>query len=115
MSRLCPVSSNLVQVAELKALGQEIPLSTFQRLRRSYEQEGLWGLVDGRATRQPSPDGLVDRRIADAVRRAAAEQATGTVGRVGHDAGCSFTARLHSHGGRQLSVWIDTSCFVSLD
>jgi len=75
----------MAKVAELKALGQEIPLSTFQRLRRSYEQEGLWGLVDGRATRQPSPDGLADKRIAEAVRRAVDEQvdqSTGTVGRV---------------------------------
>jgi hypothetical protein len=75
----------MAKVAELKALGQEIPLSTFQRLRRSYEQEGLWGLVDGRATRQPSPGGLVDKRIADAVRRAVAEQtdqSTVTVGRL---------------------------------
>src|SRR5262249_26745085 len=58
----------MAKVAGLGALGHEIPLSTFQRLRRSYEQEGLWGLVDGRATRQPSPGGLVDKRIADAVR-----------------------------------------------
>jgi transposase InsO family protein len=75
----------MAKVAELGALGHEIPLSTFQRLRHSYEQEGLWGLVDGRATRQPSPGGLADKRIADAVRRAVAEQtdqSTGTVGRV---------------------------------
>jgi putative transposase len=75
----------MAKVAELKGLGQEIRLSSFQRLRRRYEQEGLWGLVDGRATRQPSPDGLVDKRIAGAVRRAVAEQtdqSTGTIGRL---------------------------------
>lgn len=70
----------MAKVAELKALGHEIPISTFQRMRRSYEQEGLWGLVDGRATRQPSPDGLVDKRIADAVRRALAEQTDQSTG-----------------------------------
>ncbi|HTT51820.1 MAG TPA: hypothetical protein VMH35_10520 [Streptosporangiaceae bacterium] len=75
----------MAKVAELKVLGHDIPISTFQRMRRSYEQEGLWGLIDGRATRQPSPDGRVDKRIADAVRRAVAEQtdqSTGTVGRL---------------------------------
>jgi len=75
----------IAKVAELRADGQEVPLSTFQRLRRSYEQEGAWGLVDGRATRQPSTAGLVDERIVDAVRRAVAEQAdqsTGTIGRL---------------------------------
>jgi putative transposase len=75
----------IAKVAELKLLGHEVPLSTFQRLRRSYEQEGVWGLVDGRGTRPPSPGGLVDERIVDAVRRAVAEQAdksTGTIGRL---------------------------------
>lgn len=75
----------IAKVAELRAVGHEVSLSTLQRLRRSYEQQGLWGLVDGRATRQPSPAGLVDERIVEAVRRAVAEQAgqsTGTIGRL---------------------------------
>ncbi len=75
----------IAKVAELRALGHDVPLSTFQRLRRSYEQEGVWGLVDGRGTRPPSPAGLVDKRIVDAVRRAVAEQSgqsTGTIGRL---------------------------------
>jgi hypothetical protein len=75
----------MAKVAELKALGHEVPLSTFQRLRRSYEVEGLWGLVDARVRRWLSAAGTVDGRIVEAVRRAVAEQtdkSTGTIGRL---------------------------------
>ena len=75
----------MAKVAELGALGHEVPLSTFQRLRRSYEIEGLWGLVDARTRRWLATAGTVDERIVGAVRRALAEQthqSTGTVGRL---------------------------------
>jgi transposase InsO family protein len=75
----------IAKVAELTAQGRPVPLSTFQRMRRSYQTEGLWGLVDGRVTRRPGTAGKVDERIVDAVRRAVAEQAdqsTGTASRL---------------------------------
>jgi putative transposase len=75
----------IAKVAELAALGHAVPLSTFQRLRRSYEVEGLWGLVDARIRRWLFAAGTVDERIVEAVRRAVAEQtnqSTGTVGRL---------------------------------
>ena len=54
-------------------------------MRRSYQPEGLWGLVDGRVSRWLSAAGTVDERIVEAVRQAVAEQAdqsTGTIGRL---------------------------------
>ena len=75
----------MAKVAELKALGHDVSLSTVQRLRRSYELEGLWGLVDARVSRWLSAVGMVDERIVEAVRQAVAEQAdqsTGTIGRL---------------------------------
>jgi len=73
------------KVAELVAAGHRVGLSTLQRLRRSYETEGLWGLVDHRLTRPAAPSGRVDARVVDAVRRAVAEEtnrSTGTRGRL---------------------------------
>ena len=75
----------IAKVAELRAAGRHVPLRTLQRLRRSYETEGVWGLVDHRFTRQSSMTGRVDERVVDAVRRAVAEEtdcSTGTVDRL---------------------------------
>jgi putative transposase len=75
----------LAKVAELAAGGQAVGLSTLQRLRRAYEREGLWGLIDHRMTRGASPTGRVDARVVDAVRQAIAgetDRSTGTVGRL---------------------------------
>jgi putative transposase len=75
----------IAKAAELRAAGRQVPLRTLQRLRRSYQTSGVWGLVDGRAARRSSPSGRVDERVADAVRRAVAEEtgrSTGTVGRL---------------------------------
>ena len=75
----------LAKVAELEAAGRRVPLSTLQRLRLAYERQGLWGLVDGRATRSSSVTGRADPRVAEAVRQAIAEEtdrSTGTVGRL---------------------------------
>jgi transposase InsO family protein len=69
----------------LRLTGHDVPLRTLQRLRRRYETEGVWGLVDHRFTRQSSVAGRVDERVVDAVRRAAAEEtdrSTGTVDRL---------------------------------
>jgi hypothetical protein len=75
----------LAKVAELAAQGQRVSLATVQRLRRSYQREGLWALVDRRVARGASPTGRVDPQIVDAARQAIAEEtdrSTGTVSRL---------------------------------
>jgi putative transposase len=75
----------IAKAAELQAASRHVPLRTLQRLRRSYETDGVWGLVDHRFTRQSSVGGRVDERVVDAVRRAIAEEtdrSTGTVDRL---------------------------------
>jgi putative transposase len=75
----------IAKAAELRLAGHDVPLRTLQRLRRSYETEGVWGLVDHRFTRQSSVAGRVDERVVDAVRQAVAEEtdrSTGTVDRL---------------------------------
>ncbi len=75
----------LAKVAELAAQGQRVSLATVQRLRRRYQQEGLWALVDHRVARQASATGRVDPRIVQAARQAIAEEtdrSTGTVSRL---------------------------------
>jgi putative transposase len=75
----------IAKAAELRRAGHDVPLRTLQRLRRSYETDGVWGLVDHRFTRQSSVAGRVDERVVDAVRRAVAEEtdrSTGTVDRL---------------------------------
>jgi len=56
----------LAKHAALTAAGHEVALSTLQRLRRRYELEGIWGLVDRRyavARRRGGPGGRVDPRV----------------------------------------------------
>ena len=78
----------LAKHAALTAAGHEVALSTLQRLRRRYELEGAWGLVDrryARAGQGRGPGGRVDPRVVEAARRAISEQtgrSTGTVGRL---------------------------------
>jgi putative transposase len=75
----------IAKAAELRLAGQDVPLRTLQRLRRSYETDGVWGLVDHRFARQSSVSGRVDERVVDAVRQAVAEEtdrSTGTVDRL---------------------------------
>lgn len=75
----------LAKVAELAAAGHQVRLRTLQRLRRAYEVEGLWGLVDGRVRRSTEPSGQIDPRIVAAVEAAVAaetDRSTGTVSRL---------------------------------
>jgi len=79
----------LAKHAALTAAGHEVALSTLQRLRRRYELEGIWGLVDRRyAAARRGGGGLggrVDPRVVEAARRAISEQtdrSTGTVARL---------------------------------
>lgn len=51
---------------ELTASGRPTAFRSLQRLRRNYEREGLWGLVDGRSTkavRLVGPSSQVDPRV----------------------------------------------------
>src|SRR5262249_34068283 len=78
----------LAKHAALAAAGHDVALSTLQRLRRRYELEGVWGLVDRRyaaARRGSGPGGRVDPRVVEAARQAIAEEtgrSTGTVARL---------------------------------
>ena len=75
----------LAKVEELRSAGHQVVLRSFQRLRRRYEVDGLWGLVDGRFTRGSSATGRADQRVVEAIGQAVREQtnaSTGTVERV---------------------------------
>ena len=75
----------LSKLAELREQGHEVGMTTLRRQRRNYQRDGLWGLVDGRATRATSITGRVDERVIAAVRRAIDEEtdrSTGTVARL---------------------------------
>ena len=73
----------MAKVGELAAGGHQVPLSTFQRLRLSYERRGVWGLVDHRAARRPGV--RTDERVLEAIARGVREEtarSTGTVDRL---------------------------------
>ena len=73
----------MAKVGELAAAGYQVPLSTLQRLRLSYEKRGIWGLVDHRAA--PRPGGRTDERVLEALAQAVREEtdrSTGTVDRL---------------------------------
>ncbi|WTY68933.1 hypothetical protein OG418_00285 [Streptomyces phaeochromogenes] len=56
---------------ELTALGfGRVSRTTVQRMRLAYRKQGLWGLLDHRSTRAPSPTGRADERVVAAVREA---------------------------------------------
>ncbi|MFI6093850.1 Mu transposase C-terminal domain-containing protein [Streptomyces sp. NPDC051218] len=56
---------------ELTALGfGRVSRTTVQRMRLAYRKQGLWGLLDHRTTRTPSPTGRSDERVVAAVREA---------------------------------------------
>jgi transposase InsO family protein len=73
------------KAAELVATGLPASERTIQRLRACWQEQGLWGLVDGRATRMHSPTGRADERFVAAVVEVLAAQesmSTGTRSRV---------------------------------
>jgi putative transposase len=75
----------LAKVVELTGQGEQVSFKTLQRLRRGYEREGLWALVDRRSARLSSPTGRADARVVAAMLTAIAEQtdkSSGTAGRV---------------------------------
>ncbi|WP_405562598.1 transposase [Streptomyces phaeochromogenes] len=73
------------KAAELTAAGQPASAVTVRRMRARYREQGLWGLVDGRAARRRSPVGRADERVISAIVRALEaqrERSTGTLSRL---------------------------------
>jgi hypothetical protein len=66
---------------ELCAAGEPTSAWTVGRMRRRYQTQGLWGLVDQRATRQPPRYGHADPRLVGAIQaqlELETDQSTGT-------------------------------------
>jgi transposase InsO family protein len=73
------------KAAELLASGTPTSETTIHRMRRRWREQGLWGLVDHRATRLSSPTGRCDERVVEIVEELLAAQetvSTGTRGRI---------------------------------
>jgi hypothetical protein len=68
------------KVAELTAAGEQVSTRTLGRLRKRYEEQGLWGLVDQRYARTSSQFGRVDERVIDAITAAVDEQTDASTG-----------------------------------
>jgi putative transposase len=68
------------KAAELAAAGEPGSVRNLRRLRQRYERQGLWGLVDHRATRLSREFGRVDERVVGAVAEAMEEQADDSTG-----------------------------------
>ncbi|SMF87511.1 Mu transposase C-terminal domain-containing protein, partial [Streptomyces sp. Amel2xC10] len=63
------------KAAELTAIGfGPVSRTTVQRMRLAYRKQGLWGLVDHRTTRRPSPTGRTDERVIAAIEEALRRQ-----------------------------------------
>ena len=73
------------KAAELSAAGMPTSAVTVRRMRARYRQDGVWGLVDHRATRPRSVLGRADERVVAALREvleAGRERSSGTLGRL---------------------------------
>lgn len=73
------------KAAELSAAGMPTSAVTMRRMRARYRQDGVWGLVDHRATRPRSVLGRADERLVAALQEvleAGRERSSGTLGRL---------------------------------
>ncbi|MEF9904835.1 hypothetical protein [Streptomyces sp. P9-A2] len=59
----------LAKVAELREAGEEVALSTLQRLRARFEREGVAGLVDRRLVKPSTGTGRADPRVVAAIEK----------------------------------------------
>ncbi|MFG2672657.1 Mu transposase C-terminal domain-containing protein [Streptomyces sp. NPDC048445] len=59
----------LAKVAELRETGEEVALSTLQRLRARFEREGVAGLVDRRLVKPSTGTGRADPRVVAAIEK----------------------------------------------
>ncbi|MGW2369714.1 Mu transposase C-terminal domain-containing protein [Streptomyces sp. NPDC001667] len=73
------------KAGELSAAGMPTSAVTVRRMRARYRREGVWGLVDHRATRPRTVVGRADERVVTAVQdvlEAGRERSSGTLGRL---------------------------------
>ncbi|MEV4441860.1 transposase [Streptomyces sp. NPDC049577] len=73
------------KATELSAAGMRTSAVTVRRMRARYRREGVWGLVDHRATRPRTALGRADERVVAAVQEvleAGQERSGGTLGRL---------------------------------
>ncbi|MFE6189308.1 hypothetical protein ACFQ6U_33305 [Streptomyces sp. NPDC056465] len=73
------------KAAELSAAGMPTSAVTVRWMRARYRQDGVWGLVDHRATRPRTVLGRADERVVTALREVLAtgrERSSGTLGRL---------------------------------
>ena len=68
------------KAAELAAAGEPGSVRNLRRLRQQYEKQGLWGLVDHRATRLGKEFGRADERVVEAMAEAMEEQTDDSTG-----------------------------------
>jgi hypothetical protein len=72
------------KAAELTALGETVTARTVKRKRQRYQARGLAGLVDWRSDRSRPVAGRTDERIVAALRKAIAEQESGSTRSAGY-------------------------------
>jgi transposase InsO family protein len=80
-----PAITTVRQRDTAKAAELGVGVRTVERLRARYAQQGVWGLVDQRATRTWAATGRVDARLVDAAREVIAAEtdvSTGTRSRL---------------------------------
>jgi len=85
-----PLASTLAQREQAKAVelteaGRPVSARTVRRMRMRYVEQGVWGLVDQRATRVANPAGRADPRLVAAIQAELDVQthaSTGTRGRL---------------------------------
>src|SRR6266508_2336190 len=85
-----PHASTLAQREQAKAVelteaGRPVSARTVRRMRMRYAEQGVWGLVDQRATRAANPAGRADPRLIAAIQAeldAQTHASTGTRGRL---------------------------------
>lgn len=59
----------LTKLAELREAGEDVALSTLQRFRTRFENEGVTGLVDGRLRKPATGTGRADPRVVAAIEK----------------------------------------------
>ncbi|MEV0826354.1 Mu transposase C-terminal domain-containing protein [Nonomuraea rubra] len=80
-----PAAHSLVQRIKSKATELGVSSRTVERMRARYQQQGLWGLVDQRATRAGETTGRADARLVAAIQEvldAETHTSTGTRSRL---------------------------------
>jgi hypothetical protein len=103
-----PATRTLTERQQAKATEVGVTARTIESRRARYTAQGLWGLVDQRATRDWEATGRADARLVEVVREVIAEQTNastrhpvaadpprGQTGRGNPRTGCGAAARPH--------------------